>query len=93
MVLREIPRRPRPQRKFFLVALLFVILIASRNIASYTIEYEWWKMVVQTGHVCGSDYTTWRVCPRDVPASDFVAVEVLRDYAPDGHTIWAPRGG
>lgn len=49
MVLREIPRRPRPQRKFFFIALLFALLIGSRYIASYTIEYEWWKELDQVG--------------------------------------------
>ena len=47
MALREISQRPRPQRKFFFVAILFVLLIGSRNIASYTIEYEWWKELDQ----------------------------------------------
>ena len=49
MVLREIPRRPQPQRKFFVIALLFALLIGSRSIASYTIEYKWWKELDQVG--------------------------------------------
>ena len=47
MALREVPRRPRPSRKFFILALLFVVLIGARSIASYTIEYEWWKELGQ----------------------------------------------
>ncbi len=49
MVVREIPRRPRTSRKFYIIALIAAILIAARTLASYTIEYEWWKEMDQVG--------------------------------------------
>lgn len=57
------------------------------------IDPDWWTCVVQTGAAVGSHYTTWRVCPRDIPAADWLAVEVLAGFGEHG-TAWAalPRG-
>lgn len=35
-------------RNLFLVAVLFVLLLSSRTIANFTIEYQWWQEVGQT---------------------------------------------
>ena len=42
------PRKPRHGRTLFVIALLLALLIGARTIASYTIEYEWWKEMGQT---------------------------------------------
>jgi uncharacterized membrane protein (UPF0182 family) len=53
MVVREIPKRPSPSRKPLIIAVIVAILIGGRTLASYTIEYEWWKEMNQLGTWAG----------------------------------------
>lgn len=50
---------------------------------------EWWMMVVQTGKMAGSDYTTWRIHRQPIPASDWVSVEIADTQS--GQLIWIPH--
>lgn len=59
-------------------------------VAARSMEPKSWDWVVRTGAMAGSDYTTWRLCDRDIPASDWVAVERLAEIRPGGLTVWAP---
>lgn len=52
------------------------------------IDPEWWTWVVRTGAMAGSDYTTWRICPRDIPAADWLRCEALTGAGSTG-TTWA----
>lgn len=53
------------------------------------IDPEWWQWVIRSGALIGSHYTCWRIVPRDVPAADFLGLEILAGYADSG-TTWAP---
>lgn len=48
------------------------------------IDPEWWRWAIYTGGLAGSDYTTWRLVDRDIPACDWLGVEVLTAMGPDG---------
>lgn len=37
----------------------------------------WWKWVVLTGRLAGSDWNTWRLCVADIRSADWLAVDVL----------------
>jgi hypothetical protein len=54
------------------------------------IDLDWWKCVVASGHVGGSDYTTWRLHSRPIPKSDWTRVEILSGYDDQGNPIWTP---
>lgn len=47
----------------------------------------WWNWVVKTGELAGSDYTTWRLSLKDIPASKWLAAEVL-DSIDSKRTLW-----
>lgn len=53
------------------------------------IDLDWFGWMVRTGEIMCSNYTTWRCCPRDIPSTDWVGVEVLSGYADHG-PIWTP---
>lgn len=50
----------------------------------------WWKWAVRTGMMAGSDCATWRLAIVDIPAADWLAVEVLAEMRDDGEMIWRP---
>lgn len=54
------------------------------------IAEDWWTWVVKTGHLAGSDYTTWRIASADVPASEWLDVETLAGFNDLG-TTWTRR--
>ncbi len=54
------------------------------------IDPRWWIPVVQTGHMAGSDYTTWRLHDSDIPRADWLRVEVCDGIEPGGRTKWRP---
>jgi uncharacterized membrane protein (UPF0182 family) len=47
MVVRSIQTAARPPRKLFFIITALVLLIGGRTIASYIIDYEWWKELGQ----------------------------------------------
>lgn len=46
------------------------------------IDHDWWTCVVRTGAMAGSDYTTWRIVDRDIPAADWLRCERLASLSP-----------
>lgn len=57
----------------------------------HKIADAWWEWTVRTGALAGSDYTTWRLHSRHIPAKDWCAVEVLSALDPRGTTSWTPH--
>lgn len=51
------------------------------------VDPAWWEWTVRTGSMAGSDYMTWRLCLADIPAADWLAIEVLDDFNSTG-TQW-----
>lgn len=54
------------------------------------VDPDWWEWCIKTGVMVGSHYTTWRIATTPIPASDWLAVEVLAGYGEQGTTIWKP---
>lgn len=52
------------------------------------IDPDWFQLMVQTGLLVGSHYTTWRLFEKTIPAKDWVAVEILSNVR-EGETIWS----
>lgn len=52
------------------------------------LDYDWFGPMVQTGRLAGSDCTTWRLHDRDIPQSEWLAVEVCSGI--DRVTLWSP---
>lgn len=65
---------------------------APLGLAEYTesvgIDHAWWDWAVRTGEMAGSNYTTWRVLARDIPAADWLAVEVMAGRDASGGVEW-----
>ena len=62
------------------------------NLSEYTdsrgIDPDWWNWVVSTGRMVRSDLLNWRVHSADIPAADWLKVEVLKKVNSDLTTEW-----
>jgi hypothetical protein len=56
------------------------------------LDPDWFTLLVETGVLAGSNYTTWRLIERAIPATQWIAVEVLSSLV-DGMTAWTPVKG
>lgn len=52
------------------------------------IEADYFTWMVATGQLIGSDYRTWRLLPENIPAKDWLTVEVLRGFDSQSETMW-----
>jgi hypothetical protein len=53
------------------------------------IPHAEWEWSIRTGAAVGSHYTTWRICPRDIPRADWLRVERLAGADESGF-LWTP---
>lgn len=51
-------------------------LTVSQFVDATGMDRMWWEWAVKTGAAAGSHWRTWRLVRRDVPASEWLAVEV-----------------
>lgn len=82
---------PNPIETVFRVALPYGYA-GDLGLGEYTeakgIPHQDWLWSIRTGEMAGSNYTTWRVCPRDIPRADWVAVERLASFDKDLGFLW-----
>lgn len=55
------------------------------------IDHSAWEWVVKTGHLVGSNYTTWRIVRGGIPRADWLSLESFGGpTGPAGYT-WRPE--
>lgn len=67
--------------------------IGPMDLAEYTesvrIPLEAWRWVLATADMTNIDPSVWRICPRNIAASEWLAVEVMTEIDTAG-TTWGP---
>ena|SRR5947207_1209194 len=55
---------------------------------NHHIDRKWLNCLVMTGGMAGSHWRDWRLCEREIPAVDWLRLEILTDIDEAGKTYW-----